>query len=259
MIRKNYEQLIKIKTNITFNFIFIFLVPLFPIVQDQWLNLILLNEFEFSYYSILYFISGFIFPILVIYNSLLNFFDYKFNSNKYQNKKFKFVGYLFFINILILSIIIIRYFLYSLNYIIPQIDLNNYLDIKIKFLLLLIIMTFLLINKTKRFLKKLILLNFFIICFINWTIYFLNLQGMEIFIIKYISNNIYHEFNNIINIFYLLLFEIFYFLWSFINYQNNLSNWSITYPQRGDFIHISKIFIFYLGVLIYYFIFHQIS
>ena len=72
-------------------------MPLFPIVQDQWLNIFLLNEFEFSYYSILYYLSGFLFPIVVINNSLSNFFDYKFNSNKYQSKEFKFIGYLILI------------------------------------------------------------------------------------------------------------------------------------------------------------------
>ena len=236
-------------------------MPLFPIVQDQWLNIFLLNEFEFSYYSILYYLSGFLFPIVVINNSLSNFFDYKFNSNKYQSKEFKFIGYLILITILILSILIMSYFIFLINYIIPQIDLNAYFDIKLKILLLLIVMILLLINKTKRIIKRIFLFNFFIICFINWSTYFLNSQGIEIFINKYISNNVYYEFNNlnILNIFYLFIFEIFYYLWSFINYKNNLSDWSVTYPKRVDFIPISKISIFYFGVLIYYLIFKRIS
>ena len=234
---------------------------MFPIVQDQWLNIFLLNKFEFSFYSILYFLSGLLFPIIVIKNSLSNFFDYKFYSGENQSKKFKFIGYLVILTILILSLFIIRYLIFSINFIIPQIDLYNYFDIKLKILLLLIVMTLLLINKTKRVLKKIVLLNFFIICFKNWYIYFMKLQGVEIFINNYISNNIYYEFNNInlLNISYILIFEILYYLWSFINYQNNLSDWSINYPQKIDFVPISKIMIFYLGVLIYYFIFSRIS
>jgi len=230
-------------------------------VQEQWLNIFLLNEFEFSYYSILYFLSGFLFPILVINNSLSNFFDYKINSNKYQSKKFKFYGYLIIVTILILSTLIIRYFIFSVNYIIPQIDLNIYFDIKLKILFLLIIMILLLINKTKRILKRLLLFNYFIICFVNWSTYFFKLQGIDILINKYSTNISFYEFNNVnlLNILYLFVFEIFYYLWSFITYQNNLSDWSLSYPERADFVPISKITIFYLGVLIYYLIFKRIS
>ena len=230
-------------------------------MQDQWLNIFLLNKSEFSYYSILYFLSGFLFPIIVIYNSLNNFFDYKFSSNKYESNKLSSIGYFVTFTLLILSILIIRYFIFSVNYIIPQINFETYFDIRLKILLFIIVMIFLIINKTKIILKKLFLLNFFIICFINWSIFFLNLQGIETFINKNISNYSYYEFNNlnILNIFYLLIFEIFYYLWSFITYQNNLSDWSINYPKKTDCIPLSKITIFYLGVLIYYYIFKRIS
>ena len=230
-------------------------------MQDQWLNIFLLNKFEFSYYSILYFLSGFLFPIIVIYNSLNNFFDYKFSSNKYESNKLRSIGYLVTFTLLILSILIIRYFIFSINYIIPQIDLNSYFDIKLKILLLLIVMILLLINKTKRIIKRFFLLIFFIIFFLNWSIYYLNLQGIEIFISKYISDNNNYDFNNlnILNISYLFILEIFYYFWSYITYQNNLSDWSITIPKRVDFIPLSKITIFYLGVLIYYLIFKRIS
>ena len=234
---------------------------MFPIVQDQWLNIFLLNKYELSFYSILYFLSGFLFPIVVINNSLSIFFNYKFSSNKCQSNKLKFIGYLVTFTLLILSILIIRYFIFSINYIIPQIDLNIYFDIKLKILLLLLVMILLLINKTKRIIKRLFLLNFFIISFISWSSYFLNLQGIEIFINKFISDNNYYDFNNIniINISYLFVLEIFYYLWSFISYQKNLSDWSISYPKRIDLIPITKISIFYLGVLIYYLIFKRIS
>ena len=230
-------------------------------MQDQWLNIFLLNKFEFSYYSILYFFSGFLFPIIVIYNSLNNFFDYKFSSNKYEFNKLRSIGYLVTFTLLILSILIIRYFIFSLNYIIPQIDLNSYFDIKLKILLLLIVMVLLLINKTKRIVKRLFLVIFFIIFFVNWSTYYLNLHGIDNFIIKYISDNNYYDFYNlnILNISYLFILEIFYYFWSYITYQNNLSDWSITTPKRVDFKPLSKISIFYLGVLIYYLIFKRIS
>ena len=230
-------------------------------MQDQWLNIFLLNKFEFSYYSILYFFSGFLFPIIVIYNSLNNFFDYKFSSNKYESNKLSSIGYFVTFTLLILSILIIRYFIFSLNYIIPQIDLNSYFDIKLKILLLLIVMVLLLINKTKRIVKRLFLVIFFIIFFVNWSTYYLNLHGIDNFIIKYISDNNYYDFYNlnILNISYLFILEIFYYFWSYITYQNNLSDWSITIPKRVDFIPLSKITIFYLGVLIYYLIFKRIS
>jgi len=230
-------------------------------VQDQWLNIFLLNKSEFSYYTILYFFSGFLFPILVINNSLRNFNDYKFNFNKYQSKKFKSIFYPVLFTILTLSILIIKYFLFSLKFIIPQIDLNNFIDIKYEILILLIVIILLLINKTKRILKKLFLINFFIICFLNWTIYFLNLLDIDIYISKYIIDNEFYDYinPNLLNIFYLLIFEIFYYIWSFISYQKNLSDWSIPYPKRTDLIPISKITIFYLGIVIYYFIFNSIT
>ena len=230
-------------------------------MQDQWLNIFLLNKFEFSFYSILYFLSGFLFPILVLNNSLSNFYDYEFNSNRSQSKKLKFIGYLIICTVLILSILIITYFNFTINYIIPQIDLNTYFDIKINIFLLLILVILLLIRKTKRILKKLFLLNFFIICFVSWVIYFFDLQGIEIFTNQYISYNSYYEFNNVnkLNIFFLFIFEIFYYIWSFITYQNNISDWSITYPKKSDLIPFSRITIFYFGVLIYYFIFGLIN
>ena len=234
---------------------------MFPIVQDQWLNIFLLNKFEFSFYSILYFLSGFLFPIVVINISLNDFFDYKFSSNKYESNKLRSIGYLVSFTLLILSILIIKYFIFSINYIIPQIDLNSYFDIKLKILLLLIVMVLLLINKTKRIVKRLFLVIFFIIFFVNWSTYYLNLHGIDNFIIKYISDNNYYDFYNlnILNISYLFILEIFYYFWSYITYQNNLSDWSITIPKRVDFIPLSKITIFYLGVLIYYLIFKRIS
>ena len=163
--------------------------------------------------------------------------------------------------ILVLSILTIRYFTFSINYIIPQIDLNIYFNIKLKVLLFLIVIVLLLFKKTKRLIKKLFLLNYFFICFISWSDYFFKLQGIDFLVNNYINSSNYYDFNNIniLNIFYLFIFEIFYYLWSFISFQNNLSDWSITYPKKIDLVPLSKITIFHLGVLIYYLIFKRIS
>ena len=230
-------------------------------MQDQWLNIFLLNEIEFSYYQILYYLSGFLFPVLAIYNSLNNLSDYKFNNNKYQSRKIKYISYVVIFTILTLSLLILKYFLFTIKYLNPEIDISIYFDYKLEILTLLLIIIFLFIDKTKRIIKKLFLINFFIISFFNWTIYFLNLLEIEILIDKNIYNNSYFDFKNlnILNIIYLFIFEIFFYFWSFITNQNNLSDWSIPYPSRSDFRPIYKIIIFYLGILIYYFIFNRIN
>ena len=234
---------------------------MFPIVQDQWLNIFLLNKIEFSIYSILYFISGFLFPVIVIKNSLRYFFDYKFNTNKLKLNKIKNISYLIFSTVLILSILIIKYFKITLGLIIPQIDLNIFFNIRIQIISSLSLILLLFFNKAKRALKKILLLNFFIICFINWTNHFIVLIGNDIFINKYISDNIYLDFKtlNIHNIIYLFILEILFYLWSFLTYQNNISDWSISYPTNKDLKPIFNIIIFYLGVLTYYIIFNLIS
>ena len=148
-----------------------------------------------------------------------------------------------------------------MNFIFPKIELNTYFDIKFKILLLLLLFILLLINKTKRIIKRFLLINYFIICFINWSTYFFKLQGIDILVSKYSTDISYYDFNNIniLNIIYLFFFELLYYIWSFITYQNNLSNWSLSYPKRVDIVPISKITIFYLGVLIYCLIFKRIS
>ncbi len=234
---------------------------MFPIAQDQWLNIFLLNKNEFSFYQILYFISGFLFPLLVINNSLHNFYNYKFNTNKYKSKQIKYISYLIIFTSLVLSILINKYFIFTIRNIIPQKALNINFDLKLEVLLLLLISTLLFFNKSKMLIKKLFLLNFFIIFIVSWSAYVFNLLGIETFINKYIFTDALLNFNglNIFNIIYLLVLEVFYYLWSFISYQKNISDWSIPYPSKSDTKHIFQIIIFYFGVILYYFIFNQIS
>ena len=65
--------------------IFVLLVILFPLVQNQWLNLYLFDINNFTIYKLLYYLSGLIFPILVFKNSLNKFTYYKFLNNKIKN------------------------------------------------------------------------------------------------------------------------------------------------------------------------------
>ena len=234
---------------------------MFPIVQDQWLNIFLLNKFDFSFYPILYFISGLLFPILVVTNSLRNFNDYEFDNNKLKRKQIKYISYPIIFIVLILSLLIVNYFLFTLKYILPQVDSSIYFEIKLQVLLSLTVVILLLLNKTKRVLKNIFLINFFIISFVNWSIYFINLVGVDIYIFKNIYTlNLFNFKNiNLINIIYLLIFDIFYYLCSYVTYKNNLSDWCIQYPTKKDYSPILKIIIFYLGILIYYIIFNRIS
>jgi hypothetical protein len=99
------------------------------------------------------------------------------------------------------------------------------------------------------FFKKLILGNFFLISFYIWY-----LQINNIGIDDQFHNYRYFGLNNInlINVFNLLLIEIFYFTWSFLSYKSNLSDWKIYINEKGDIIPFLKILIFYLLIIIYY-------
>jgi len=234
---------------------------LFPIVQDQWLNIFLLNKIEFSYYQILYFLSGLFFPVIVITNSLRNFQDYKFLTSKFKNKQFKYISYPIIFIILVFSILITNYFIFTIKFIFSQIDSNILFDVKLQVLSSLTVAVLLLIKKTKSIIKKCLLTNFFIICFLNWSIYFSNLVGIEIYNLKYFSEDNYFYFKNIflLNIIYLYILEIFYYICSFLTYKNNISDWCIPYPMRSDLKPLLKLNIFYIGVIIYYIIFNRIS
>ena len=85
-----------------------------PFVQKQWFNLYLFNNNNFSFYSILYYLSGIICPSLICLNSLNNFTYYKFDNNKFISKKIiKGKPFLFLVTInwIFLSFLIANYFL----------------------------------------------------------------------------------------------------------------------------------------------------
>ena len=151
----------------------IFLLIL-PFIQNQWFNLYLFNISDISFYSILYYLSGTICPLLVSLNSLKNHTFYNFNKNKIYSKniiKGKRLLFLVVINLLFLSYIIVDYiyinfdlifnlFLEGINVPKPEIT-------QLSFLIFLI--SILLIFKKSRFLlKKIILVNFILISIYLW-------------------------------------------------------------------------------------------
>jgi hypothetical protein len=107
----------------------------------------------------------------------------------------------------------------------------------------------LIIKKSRFLLKKLILINFILISLYLWHFQINNINVDDQF-------RIYRYFRlndlNLINIFILLAIEISFFTWSFLSYKSNLSDWIVKKPQKGDFIPILNMFIFYFFIIIYY-------
>jgi len=112
-----------------------------------------------------------------------------------------------------------------------------------------VIITILLIfEKTKFFLKKIILTNFFIFSIINWYLLINNSSINEVipfYIFKF--GNI-----NFVNIVFLLAIEMMFYLWSYISYNSYLSDWSVPRPYKKEVTPIFNVIIFYLLVILYY-------
>ena len=107
-----------------------------------------------------------------------------------------------------------------------------------------------LIFKESRLLfKKLVLVNFILISFFIWYLQINNINvDDQFYFYRYFGlNNI-----NLINVFILVAIEISYFMWSFLSYKTNLSDWIVHKPQKDDMTHILKIFIIYFFIVIYY-------
>ena len=226
-----------------------------PFVQKQWFNLYLFNISDISFYSILYYLSGTICPFLICLNSLNNYTYYKFKKNKFYSKKVikgKHLLILVAINLILLSYLIADYIYINIDLIsnlflvgikLPQPD-NLQLS-----LLILLIAILLIFKKSRLLFKKLILVNFILISFYIWYLQINNINVDDKF-------HIYRYFGlndlNLINVFILVAIEISYFMWSFLSYKNNLSDWIVHIPQKGDMTSILNIFIFYFIIITYY-------
>ena len=236
--------------------IFLFLL-IIPFMQKQWFNLYLFNFNNFSFYSILYYLSGIICPSLICFNSLNNYTYHKFNKNKIYSKKSikgKLLLFLVAINLIILSYSTIDYIYINFD-LISNLFFEGFNLQKPNILPLSLMMTlivFLLIFKKSRVLfKKLILGNFVLISFY---ISYLQINNINVddqfYIYKYFGlNNL-----NLINILLLVALEISYFTWSFLSYETNLSDWMVLLPQKRDFTPFLNMFIFYFFIIIYYLI-----
>ena len=234
--------------------IFLFVI-IFPLVQKQWLNLYLFNINNFTIYKALYYLSGLIVPILVIINSLNKFTDYKFiyNNKKDNNNNISGILLLFitFIVSTTLSFLISRYIFRNLIFLNFFLSNNEYLlkfDFDIQILSLVIISILLIFKKTKFFIKKIILINFFIFSIITWYSQFNN--SFLIDVIPFYS--LKFENTNFINIAYILAIETVFYLWSFISYGSYLSDWSVPIPLKREVTPILNIFMFYLLIILYY-------
>ena len=243
------------KNNTTKLFVTTSILLILPFVQKQWFNLYLFNTSNISFYSILYYLSGIICPLLVCLNSLNSYTNYIFNKNKIYSKniiKGKRLLFLVVINLIFLSYFIADYIYINFDIIFNLFLEGNNLpkpDI-IQFSFFIFLISILLIFKKSRFLlKKLLLVNFILISLYLWHLQIKNINVDDQF-------HMYRYFGlndlNLINLFILVAIEISFFSWSFLSYKTNLSDWIVPKPQKGDLIPLFHMFIFYFFIIIYY-------
>ena len=246
-----------IKNNSTSLIITLSFILIIPFVQKQWFNLYLFNINDLSFYSLLYYLSGTLCPSLIGLNSLNNFTYYKFNENNIYGKKIikgRALLFLVVLNLIFLSYLISYYFYINFNLI------NNLFFEGIKFqqpdilqfsFLILLISILLIFKKLRLLCKKLILVNFILISFFIWHLQINNINIDDQFhVYKYYSlGNL-----NLINVVILIAIELSYFVWSFLSYRTNLSDWKVHIPRIRTIIPILKISVFYLFIIIYYLI-----
>ena len=237
---------------IIFSFVFIF-----PIIQKQWYNLYLFDKNGFSLSHILYYLSGIICPLFVSLYSLKNFTIYKFKNIKLDSKELlqgKNLLIIILLTLIPLSILVSNYIYINLDLIL-NIFFNTNLKLQtnhnLNFYLSIIILIFLIFKTTRILVKKIVLLNFFLISFILWYLQVNNIFIDNNLLIKKLVNI---ENLNIVNISFLLIIETIYYFWTFISYRNNLSDWSIIIPQKRDIYPVHKTIIFYLFIIVYYLI-----
>ena len=236
--------------------IIILLVILYPLVQNQWLNLYLYDIDNFTIYKLLYYLSGLICPILVFKNSLNEFTYYKFLNKKIKNydgisgKSLFIITFLilFLLSFLILNYYLVNYQIFS-NLFISDNKYLSYFEFDKQVLFAFIISILLIFKKIKLFLKKIILINFFSIsCFI-WYSHIINKQiNASLFNINILK----FENINFLNIFFLLFIEILYYFWSYLSNSNNLSDWRVPVIYKSEIIPFLKIIVFYLLIILYY-------
>jgi len=246
-----------IKKNSTGLLVTLSFLLILPFVQKQWFNLYLFNINDFSFYSILYYLSGTICPFLICLNSLNNNTYYKFNNNNTYIKnsiKGKSLLFLVAINLIFLSCLTIYYIYINFdlvsNLFIEGFNLQQP-DIFQLSSLILLIAILLIFKKFRVLYKKLILGNFILISFYIW-----HLQINNIIVDDNFNIHRYFGLNNLnlVNVFILVAVEVSFYSWSFLSYKTNLSDWVVRRPQKGDFTPFLNMIIFYFFIIIYYLI-----
>jgi len=206
-------------------------------------------------------LSGYLFPSILVFYSINNFTDYQFNNNYGKDIKnnFRYTSTIVFPILLIFSILITKYYIYLFSKI-NNTSFNLLEFNHLQLIITLIISLLLLIKKTKNKVKNLYLIYYLFNFSIYWTIntYSLNISNTFIkdnYINNFISNNLNF---NYINIVFLFLLEILFFLWSFIVHKNNLSDWRIPIPKKSNLYPLVNIFLFYFGLIVYFYMFKNI-
>ena len=225
-------------------------------IQKQWLNLYLFDIYNFSFYKLLYFLSGLLCPFLTCINSINKFTYYKFKKNNINTNNFikgKSLLLVAGVTLIILSSFIYIYISLNLD-LIFKLFINSdvyYIDNNKIILFIFTFSLILLFKKTKIFLKRLILLNFLITSISIWYIEVNNIiLDDKLFIYNYLNNV---DLNlNYINIIFLLTIECLYYFWTFVSYSNNLSEWKVPSLSITEIVPIFKIIIFYFLVIVYY-------
>ena len=229
------------------------LVIILPLLQNQWHNLSQFENTTLSFYRFLYYLSGLICPLLVCLNSINKFTHYKFDKKSGKNTiTGKFLLIITLILLLTLSILISNYIYFNFELFYKILINNKHLftfDFNKIIFFILTISILLIFKITRSFLKKLILINFFMISIFIWYSQINNLLIEENLLLTKFWNI---ENINYINILFLLVIESFYYLWSYISYNSNLSDWIVVNPSKRDLANIIKIIIFYLFIFIYY-------
>ncbi len=246
-----------IKNNSTRLLVTLSILLFLPFVQKQWFNLYLFDINDISFYSILYYLSGTICPSLISVNSLNNYTYYKFSENKIYSKKIikeKALLLLVAVNLIFLSYLIIDYVFINFdlifNLFLEGINLQKP-DIFQLSLLILLISVLLIFKKSRILLKKLILANFILNSFSIWYLQINNINVSDQF---YIYRYFGLKDINLTNVFILVAIEIFYFMWSFISYGTNLSDWIVHIPKKVKIIPFLNFFSFYIFIIFYYLI-----
>lgn len=231
------------------------LVIIFPLIQKQWLNLYLFSIDKYSFYALLYYLSGIFSPSIVIYSSLINFTHYKFYNHVDIKSKFirgKQLLLYILLTLIVLTYLLINYFYITLDLIFNLCfdnDFSSEISLISNLYLILTVSILLIFRKSRIFIKKFTLINFFSLSIIIWYLQVNNLN----FNSEYLANKFYNLGNlNFVNVAYLLAIEEFYYLWSFISFKDNLSDWAIQLPIQRDIILACKIAIFYLFFIVYY-------